>query len=278
MLLRIFKLLLAGLFYVMDLASRSLRALSKRTHPGTLVVLMYHSVKPEQRIVFGKHMEALLRAGSPVSTACLHSLENDRHHIAITFDDGFQSFVENVLPALVERNLPATCFIPAGYLGQKPGWIRRPDHENANETLMTEDQLRRLPDPLITIGSHGMTHPRLTEIGLDKVRGELIDSKRTLEGILRRPVTLLSFPHGSCDETIVALAKQAGYQRVFLNVPTFPASITRGYVVGRIDMLMDDWRLEYRLKLAGAYQWLPLAMRLKCRLARCFPRKVRTKV
>jgi len=278
MLVRILKLLLALIFYILNRGSILLWSLWKRTWPGTLVVLMYHSVKPEQRNVFEHHMKALLNTGFPAGASPDSPLKKDRHHIAVTFDDGFQSFAENALPVLVALNLPATCFVPTGYLGQKPGWIRDPGHACAGETVMTEDQLRQLPEHLITIGSHGVTHLRLAEIGLEKARGEMVESKRTLERILDKPVTLLSFPHGSHDDAIAVLARQVGYERVFLNVPTFPASDTCGYLIGRIDISLDDWPLEYRLKLAGAYQWLPLAMRVKHELARTLNKRMRTKI
>jgi peptidoglycan/xylan/chitin deacetylase (PgdA/CDA1 family) len=270
MILRTIKLVMAGLYHLGERAVRPLR----RRSPGTLVVLMYHAVKPAQRSVFGRHLDALLRAGTPIGTAGIPGLRAGRRHIAVTFDDGFRSFVENALPALRERQVPATCFVPAGCLGRKPAWIG-PGRENADETVMTEDDLTKLPEPLITIGSHGLTHVRLAEIGPEAARHELVDSKRRLEEILRRPVTAFAFPHGSCDAAVIGLAREAGYHEVFLNVPTSPGSSAGGFVVGRIDVLLDDWPLEVVLKMRGAYEWLPLAMRAKAALLRPFRRRQR---
>jgi peptidoglycan/xylan/chitin deacetylase (PgdA/CDA1 family) len=270
MILRIIKLVLAGLFHLGERAVRPLR----RRAPGTLAVLMYHAVKPAQRAVFERHLDALLRAGTPIGAAEIHGLRDGRHHIAVTFDDGFRSFIENALPALRDRQVPATCFVPVGGLGQKPAWIG-PGRENADETVMTEDDLTKLPEPLITIGSHGLTHVRLAEIGREDARRELAGSKRRLEEILGRPVMAFAFPYGSCDPAVIGLAREAGYHEVFLNVPTFPGLSAGGFVVGRIDVLLDDWPLEVGLKMRGAYQWLPLAMRVKSALLRPFRRRQR---
>jgi len=43
-----------------------------------------------------------------------------------------------------------------------------------------------------------------------------------------------------------------------------------GYVTGRINVTLDDWRLEFRLKALGAYQWLVFGMKAKQRLMGLF--------
>jgi peptidoglycan/xylan/chitin deacetylase (PgdA/CDA1 family) len=239
---------------------------------------MYHAVKPEQRKLFEKHMEKLLRVGLPVDTSRVHTLKDCQHHIAVTFDDGFLSAMENALPVLREKSIPATLFVPAGYLGQRAGWIHSQKNENANENLLTERQLQQLPRDLITIGSHGMTHQRLAEIDPREALQEMVESKNVLEKIVNGRVTSLSFPHGSYNEVVIELARQAGYERVFSNVPIFPASRSADYVMGRTDMSLRDWTIEYRLKMAGAYQWMPLAMRVKRTLIGIFKMQRRERV
>lgn len=230
------------------------------------MVLTYHAVRPEQRGTFEKHMDALLKAGSPVFADTSAHVDNGGRYVAVTFDDGFQSVLRNALPAMGQRNIPATIFVPTGYLGESPGWIYHSGQENSGEVLVTEEQLRHLPDDLVAVGSHGVTHPYLAQIGEEKAFLELWESRRRLKEILQRDVSLFSLPFGSFDNRVLDLARQAGYRRVFSNVPAYQIPGEGQYLVGRIAMSLDDWPVEYRLKMLGAYQWLPFGIRIKRRL------------
>ncbi len=243
-----------------------MRRLTAQTNTGTLVVLTYHSIKPRQISVFEKQMDRLVRAGNPVPANISSPLTKGVHHIAVTFDDGFFSFVQNVLPVLQQRKIPATLFVPVGYLGKLPGWIKNPNHENAQEIVISEDQLKEIPGDQIIIGSHCVTHPKLTSVESEQAKMEVTESKKRLEAILGREVALLSFPYNDYNDQTVEIAKQAGYAKVFSNVPTYPISKVDCFLLGRIEVSPDDWNVEYWLKLKGAYQWLPIAVAAKRKL------------
>jgi hypothetical protein len=64
----------------------------------------------------------------------------------------------------------------------------------------------------------------------------------------------------------VELARQVGYERIFSNLPTL-AHVEQGEVVtGRVWINPTDSPLELRLKVQGAYRWLPYAFALKHKL------------
>jgi hypothetical protein len=42
----------------------------------------------------------------------------------------------------------------------------------------------------------------------------------------------------------------------------------RGLVAGRVAVSPGDWKLEFRLKLRGAYAWLPVAIKVKAQVRR----------
>jgi peptidoglycan/xylan/chitin deacetylase (PgdA/CDA1 family) len=44
-------------------------------------------------------------------------LSAEKINVVITFDDGYKSWVTNVLPALKELELPATFFVSSGFVG-----------------------------------------------------------------------------------------------------------------------------------------------------------------
>jgi hypothetical protein len=66
---------------------------------------------------------------------------------------------------------------------------------------------------------------------------------------------LFSFPHGAHSAALVDQARQVGYRRVFTIEP-LPVDANRDpFTVGRVAADPDDWPVEFRLKIAGAYRW-----------------------
>lgn len=208
-------------------------------------------------------MNTLLKIGKPISLGYDNILIKSGYNIAVTFDDAYQSVLQNALPILREKIIPATIFVPSGALGKRPQWVKDINHPFAKETVLTAAQLKILPKNIITIGSHTETHCRLSNIDADTFRKEIGNSKKLLELLSNRTIKLISVPYGQFDNLFTKLFKEAGYHTVFLNIPTFPATKTDLFVMGRIGVDADDWLLEYRLKLMGAYQWLPCAINLK---------------
>ena len=81
--------------------------------------------------------------------------------------------------------------------------------------------------------------------------------------LLGKDITILSFPYDDYNDEIVDIAGDAGYSHVFKDLPTYPISKTDSFLLGRISVSPEDWRMEYGLKLKGAYQWLPFAVKIK---------------
>jgi len=234
-----------------------------RTIPGSAVILYYHGIRPEERRRFADQMDTLLKYARPVEADFSSSVPDGSRLVAVTFDDGFLSFLEIAVPELEKRKIPTTLFMIAGKLGCYPEWPEYVPDPSFAEPLMTTDQLRLLPPELVTIGSHTLTHPMMTHLNESEARRELVESRDQLENILGRRVTLLSFPEGAFDQKLIDWCRESGYARVFTILP-YPAFTKAGeYSVGRVRTDPGDWPLEFKLKLAGAYSWLPLAFDLK---------------
>jgi peptidoglycan/xylan/chitin deacetylase (PgdA/CDA1 family) len=214
-------------------------------------------------------MDLLLHLAKPLRGDVRITPLAGKHYAAITFDDAFQSVVANALPELKKRGIPSILFIVSGAVGLFPPWLS--DQNNgcdSSERIMTAEQLRELPSDLVAIGSHTMTHPRLTSLCEEDAKREIAGSRKQLEGMLRRPVRLFSFPHGEFNESLVGWCREEGYDRVFTTLPTMAFSDSSEYVTGRVWADPTDWNLEFRLKVLGAYRWLPQAFVWK--------RKIRT--
>jgi len=229
------------------------------------VTLYYHSVKRDDCRRFVKQMEILKRLAQPISADMKDILTDGGHYVAVTFDDGFQNIIENALPELIDRRIPSTIFIPTGYMGREPDWIQDKLNEDRNEVVMTEEQINKLPTELITIGSHSVSHTNLTLLEEEDIRRELVESKKKLQLVTGMRISFLSLPHGGFDRRVVEMGRQAGYKRIFCSLPRLTNK--KEYIVGRVSVKPSDWRLEFRLKILGAYRWLPSAIALKQKIS-----------
>ncbi len=71
---------------------------------------------------------------------------------------------------------------------------------------------------LIEIGSHTLTHAKLTSLNSSDIYNELKNSKEIIEKKIRKKVNFLAYPYGSQNEVnnqIIEIAKQAGYEMAF---------------------------------------------------------------
>lgn len=271
------KLLIAVLFFAYARAGVLVLRIAGYRTPTPFVVLMYHSVKRDERKRFARQMDRLVRVGCPVYADFDASGRDGTRHIAVTFDDAHHSVFENAFPILRERSIPATVFVPTHYIGGAPGWITDSRHRDADERGLTIDELRELRRGGVLIGSHSVTHRRMTELSQAEMVEELTESRNTLAKILGENVHVFALPYGSGNADVAHLAARAGYTRLFLNVPGHGSGDSPVRVVGRIRVDPTDWALEYYLKIRGAYRWLPSAIAAKRRVRRvlqaAFPRK-----
>lgn len=84
------------------------------------------------------------------------------------------------------------------------------------KNTLTWEQIENMSkDSLCTIGSHTMTHCRLTITDIASLQYELGESKNLLEQHIGKPVTHLSYPYGwKTDVSVeaIAFAQQIGYK------------------------------------------------------------------
>jgi len=259
---RFIKLLISIFVYSFDSLNKKIRSISGVKQPSTCVILYYHVVKPEQRHKFATQMEDLLKLARPVFAERLHRVIDGHNYVAVTFDDGYSSILENALPELMRRNIPVTMFIPSGCLGDHPPWIDKRSEEY-QEVVMTAQQLRSLDTSLITLGSHCVTHRNLLQLSKEEAEKEIVQSKNDLERILGMPIESISFPHGAFNQLHVDMARQAAYRYAFSILPELTDMCSDNFIMGRVRVDPTDWQLEYQLKLLGAYRWLVWIAALK---------------
>ncbi len=173
--------------------------------------LCYHDVQPEMPRAgggpahftvplesFERMLDTMLDHGF---TGC--SVENalaapGTARLAITFDDGTLGQYEYALPALLARGMTATFYVTTSWVGT-PGF-------------MTWAQLREMVACGMSIQSHTVTHPFLSELDADALRKELAESKREIDRQLGQETKEIAFPGGDAPAARYRqVIKEAGY-------------------------------------------------------------------
>ena len=121
----------------------------------------------------------------------------------LTFDDGEMNNCTIALPLLKEFDFVGHFFLIAKRIG-KDGY-------------MGWEQIRQLNAEGMIIGSHGFSHEILTNLLDTQIQEELSASKKHLERNLGIPVESISIPRGFCNEKIIRMASEAGYQYIFVS-------------------------------------------------------------
>jgi peptidoglycan/xylan/chitin deacetylase (PgdA/CDA1 family) len=75
-------------------------------------------------------------------------------------------------------------------------------------STMNWEELGALSPDLITVGSHTVNHPILTNLTFEEMRLEIQYSRRWLEQRLNRPVEYFCYPNGDYDESTVTIVAE----------------------------------------------------------------------
>lgn len=187
--------------------------------------------------------------------------------VAITFDDAFRSVLELAAPILARHRMPATVFVPTSFPSRSepmswPGIDRWFDTEHENELLpLSWEELGDLRERGWEIGSHTHTHPRLTELGDEELRGELRTSLAACADSVGTACRTLAYPYGDHDQRVIEATRAAGYAAAAaLPSPWAPPQDPLSYP--RIGIYHRDSLGRFALKVS------PLVRRLRAGNAR----------
>jgi peptidoglycan/xylan/chitin deacetylase (PgdA/CDA1 family) len=192
-----------------------------------------------------------------------------RGAVWLSFDDGYEDWLENVLPVVRERNVPVTFFIPSGIVagdGLYP-WLRRRESAASNTTgaavsngfrhAFTVGQVKQVAGcPEVTIGGHTVTHTVTSGLTDTKTRYELAESKRTLESWTGAKVNVFAYPEGRFDGHEKPLLKELGYELAATTQVAFVTRETDPYLVPRFCVPDDVTFPESLCNMVGA--WRPV--------------------
>ena len=183
---------------------------------------MYHKIAPRPRRVrlkglyvtpahFVRQLAEFGQSGfvsCSLAEACQDGPCTSR--VALTFDDGFRNVFQNALAPLAAGGWRALQFLVPNCIGQLNQWDLR--EGETPEALMDAAEVRDWLGAGHTIGSHSLSHARLTRLTLRDAREEIFASKKKLEDTFGVAVEHFCYPYGDWNEPVRELVIEAGYR------------------------------------------------------------------
>ncbi|MGK7887900.1 MAG: polysaccharide deacetylase family protein [Leptolyngbyaceae cyanobacterium] len=190
--------------------------LHERSRLATVPVIMYHDIVEEKEVFFDvtveefeAHLELIQASGAtPISMDDLvghlrTGMPLPPKPVLLTFDDGYLGHYTHVYPLLKQYGYPGLFSIYHYKVGRDHG---RPG--------VDWDQVKVLAnDPLMTIASHSIMHPRdLRDLDDLTLAQEIVESKQLLEAALGQEIHYFTYPEGNYDDRVAEIVAMAGYQ------------------------------------------------------------------
>lgn len=229
--------------------------------PGTIPILMYHSIGSKQeakdqkyfvsRESFEAQMHFLKLFGYRVisideyAKIVLGEQPAKGREILITFDDANKTFSKEAWPILQRYGFPVALFLVSESVKQQVN------------NSMTESEIKEiLMSGRVRLGSNSKTHPSLPEMTETQMGQEIAISKKDLEALFAMPIRYFSYPNGDLDGRSISIVKNSGYRLGFTtsyhkleDLQETPYSITRLNISQSSDNPIVFW-----VKVTGIYQ------------------------
>jgi peptidoglycan/xylan/chitin deacetylase (PgdA/CDA1 family) len=238
--------------------------------PGSIKVLAYHRIVKDDHIhprlrtfatnveVFRSHLRILERGGFTAITFRDYDLylrgelNLPQKPVIISFDDGYRDTHEVAYPILREYGMTATVFVVAAPTSMVNYWD--PCDTYVAAPLMSQSQILELHQGGIEIGSHSLTHARLTEVPREQAWDEITRSRMLLEILLNSPVRSFCYPYGLVNRFVRDVVQQAGYT-VGVGVYSGPPRFGQDHFnIRRIHPSGSNFSLGFRTQMMLPYE------------------------
>jgi peptidoglycan/xylan/chitin deacetylase (PgdA/CDA1 family) len=182
----------------------------------------------------------------PLDDAVAGRIPSGPPAVAITFDDGYRSVLEEAVPRLERHGLPATMFVPTAFVGDRNRW----DEPSGRDLpIMDADELASLRGRGVAVESHGHAHRLLEDASLAEAEADLTASREALRELLGRFPRHLAYPFSTGSAAAQEAARRLGFEAAF--------SIDRRdegpFARGRVPVTPVDGARSFALKTSGWY-------------------------
>lgn len=242
--------------------------------------VMFHDVLPEELVYFRANLRFLKRSTNVLSLDDFFAgrLSSKKINIVITFDDGYKSWISDVIPILKELELPATFFISSGLVGLskvdeaefiRSRLLKTSCPRTITGALRVED-VKYISEHGFTVGGHGMNHSNMANIhDRDELRYEISEDKMRLEKIIGKRIEYFSYPFGAYDNpnmNLTEMLRELGYRGAVTTGSGFNDPECEPYLLHR-EITSASMPLQvFRARVYGNYD----AVRLLKKLVRRF--------
>ena len=182
----------------------------------------YHTIESE---IFRKHIEFLSKHFNILGLEDLRNhIENktplQKRALFITFDDGWLTNY-GLMPIIEEKKVPVSIFLTTDLIGtkKKPPPISHYhnmlDMKNTYQvdikrTMLNYDEIKEM-STIVNFQSHGVHHVPSTHISQERLRSDLLESKKIIEGITGKPVYAFAYPYNRASEKEAKIVESSGY-------------------------------------------------------------------
>lgn len=222
-------------------------------------ILLYHSISDSDDPLaiapkdFEKQLRILRHVANPVPLSDIVGHINGQKNIpdrsvAVTFDDGYRDVITEALPLLKKYQVPATIFVSLGPSREELG--------NGHALLSSEEIKVLSREPLIEIGSHAVSHRKLTRLSEREVYDELSMSKTELERLMGTICRYLAYPKGSVNPTVRTLTMEAKYDAGMCVKQGMIQANGDPYLVKRVIVQQGIGPFAFRWRLTRIMDWL----------------------
>jgi peptidoglycan/xylan/chitin deacetylase (PgdA/CDA1 family) len=242
---------------------------------SSISILMYHQVGRFPPVDlhrasycnverFEQQMRYLARSGANVMSmsqaerAVRGEIPIPPRAVVLTFDDGYRSFTEFALPILQRHAFPAIVYVLAARAGDLADWYAVDGQPTP--ALMHWSEVQALQSQGIEIGSHGLHHTALAGLAPQRLRDELVDSRKLIQDRLGCEIRHFCYPFGLIDQAAIDAAAAAGYatavtcQRGAARAGMDPLALPRKSVRQNFGLPTFVWRLYTKNELKGS-EW-----------------------
>ncbi len=191
------------------------------------LILLYHDVapEPEPRLTcvsvsrFRQHLNVITNIALRSSGA-----NGDKPSVLVTFDDACRGVLEWAADPIEEAGVSAQVFVVgrwssrgrAGFTEGTRGLL-----VNQRKRCLVSTEIRSLRRRGFRFGAHGWSHSRLTHLDPERLRRELVASRRWLEDVLGESVEDFAYPYGDFNRHVIEAVREAGFTTAYTTVNGF---------------------------------------------------------
>lgn len=121
---------------------------------------------------------------------------------------------------------------------------------------MTADDVRLAVQRGLQVGSHTVSHTRLSTLELKECQRQIEQSKREIEEVTGTKCKYFCYPEGAVDPSVAEMVKAAGYSAAFVSENGLSAVGDDVFQIRRFHLPKDATNAELLARVSGFATWL----------------------